>query len=62
MSATLTKSEARYVEKSKDEGERCGNCSMYIPGGSCTLVKGAIASAGYCKHWEAKRNVTVTKA
>jgi hypothetical protein len=53
MSATLEKSEARYTPKATGN-ENCGGCSMYIRGGSCTLVKGVISPAGWCKHFEPK--------
>lgn len=33
---------------------RCGTCSMYRAGGSCTLVAGQIVPAAVCDKWAAK--------
>ncbi len=38
---------------------RCGSCSMYRPGGSCTLVRGWIWAVMVCDRWNprtGKRN------
>ena len=34
--------------------QQCGNCSLFQPPGSCTLVDGAISPTGWCKFWVKK--------
>jgi len=57
----ISKDDAGYIDVSRRArmGEECGTCSMYRPGqdsaaGTCTLVRGRIEFAGWCRHWEAK--------
>ena len=63
-SATLSKAEAAYVGPfdRRPDAEQCSECTMFIepiggPGGfgnpgACTLVKGDIHPAGWCKHFK----------
>lgn len=37
------------------EVHRCGNCSMYVSPGQCTLVAGIIVPPGVCDRWEEKK-------
>jgi len=46
----ITKDEADYVDRAVD-GERCGDCTMFVEPGACTLVKGGIAPNGHCRFW-----------
>jgi hypothetical protein len=36
-------------------GHECAACCMFVPGNPahCTMIKGAIASDGWCKYWKA---------
>jgi len=49
-----------YVEKTPDPAKRCDNCQQFkaapAPGacGGCTILKGPINPAGYCKSWVQK--------
>ena len=48
-----------YRSQTLIEAKRCNNCSFWKaasgagPCGTCTLVKGPIAAAGYCNSWAA---------
>ncbi len=47
-----------YRSETLIEAKRCDNCAFWVaatagPCGSCTLVKGPIAAAGYCNSWAA---------
>ncbi len=50
-----------YVEKTADPAKQCDNCQQYkappAPGqcGGCTILKGPINPAGFCKAWIAKQ-------
>ncbi len=50
-----------YVEKTADPAKACENCQQYkaapAPGscGGCTILKGPINPAGFCKAWIAKQ-------
>lgn len=37
---------------SDDPSHSCGTCSMFRPGGACTLVAGAIESQDVCDEWD----------
>jgi High potential iron-sulfur protein len=58
---TMDQKAAQYQSKPKN-GQQCSGCSLYIPAktnptksnGTCKLVKGAIAPAGWCKYWSKK--------
>jgi len=56
MSDRLTKSEAEYRSQTEEErqaDERCGTCSMFVGGGQCTEVIGAIDPDRHlCKLYE----------
>src|SRR5262249_17829629 len=39
---------------SGDLQRRCGTCSMFIAGGSCSLVAGDIRPEDVCRRWEPK--------
>jgi hypothetical protein len=53
MTPKISKGAASYRPATEEE-QRCGKCSMYVRGGGCTLVKGAINSHYTCDHWEPK--------
>ena len=56
--AKLAKADARVEYRTadpRDLGRRCGLCSMYRAGMSCTAVAGVISPVGVCNLWEAKR-------
>jgi len=36
---------------SPKDGKRCDGCAHFVDGGSCRLVAGAIAAAGWCQLW-----------
>lgn len=54
-----TRTQNEYVDKTPMPEKRCDNCALYTQpeGGSacggCQVVKGPIASGGYCKLWVA---------
>ena len=50
----ISKEEAEYTESSPHEDKQCQNCTMFIEGGQCSLVKGDIDPEGWCKYWEPK--------
>lgn len=31
------------------KGVKCGNCSFYVEGGQCMIVKGKVEEGGYCR-------------
>lgn len=47
----------QYVDVTPDETKRCDNCALFVVPesgdgcGTCTLIKGPIAAAGYCSSW-----------
>ena len=48
-----------YVDKTPEAAKMCSNCAQFVPGapdqcGSCKVLKGPVAPAGYCKVWAAK--------
>ncbi len=57
---TISKREANYRPQDTP-GERCGNCAMFVAGGRCTLVRGAIDSSYTCDHWTASKRARVAK-
>lgn len=51
--ARLTKAEAGYIPHGTAT-QHCAACSMFQKPDGCTLVKGEIASKGWCRHFEPK--------
>lgn len=49
----ITKVEAHY-HKAALVMRRCGNCSMFLKDGRCTLVEGKIDPDYVCKYWKMK--------
>lgn len=50
MDGKVSKASVNY-RHSDDPNKRCGNCSMFIPSGACTLVEGLIKSEDLCDEW-----------
>lgn len=50
-----------YVDKTPDQAKRCDNCQQYKAPpaagqcGGCTILKGPVNPAGFCKAWIAKQ-------
>ena len=50
----------QYADVSTVDGRTCDNCALFVAAeggsacGSCTLIKGPIAPAGYCVSWAPK--------
>ena len=52
-----TRTTFKYVTETPNPAKRCDNCQLYKEGspcGTCTVVKGPIAPAGYCTAWAPK--------
>lgn len=50
---TISKERAEYKPLGSKQ-KHCGNCSMFDPPHSCTLVRGTIDPYAVCKHWESR--------
>ena len=54
-SKKVSKETAEYTPADTYAGTKhCSKCSMWIPGGACTAVKGLIEAKATCKYWEKK--------
>lgn len=52
-----TRNQFKYVDKSTTAGQTCANCVQFTAAGSCgtcVIVKGPIAPAGWCTVWAKK--------
>jgi hypothetical protein len=48
---TLSKQKAGYVDVSPMKFEKCANCSMFLPPGRCTLVRGPVKPGAWCERY-----------
>jgi hypothetical protein len=49
----------KYVDATPEAAKNCANCLQYVAGapdscGTCKVLKGPVAPAGYCSTWAAK--------
>jgi len=53
LAAKMSQASAAYQNSPKGS-ENCGNCKLFVPPSSCTLVEGPISPQGWCKFWVGK--------
>jgi hypothetical protein len=53
LAAKMSKAAAAYQNSPKGN-QNCGNCKLFVPPSSCTLVEGSISPKGWCKFWVGK--------
>jgi hypothetical protein len=58
MAEKITKASVNYRRAAPAHvgGRRCGTCSMFVPPGACTLVRGPIRARDVCDRWEPKES------
>ncbi len=55
----LLRTSLQYVDETPDADKTCEGCALFVAPesgagcGTCTLIKGPIAAAGYCTSWAA---------
>jgi high potential iron-sulfur protein len=53
LAAKMSQASAAYRNSPKGS-QNCGNCKLFAPPSSCTLVEGPISPKGWCKFWVGK--------